>query len=30
LLIVLIGVVLFVIIEIEKQMRLRLTGPVRD
>jgi magnesium-transporting ATPase (P-type) len=30
LLIVLIGVVLFVIIEIEKQMRLRLTKPVRD
>ena len=30
LLIVLIGVVLFVIIEIEKQMRLRLTRPVRD
>ena len=30
LLIVLIGVVLFVIIEIEKQMRLRLTRPVQD
>ena len=30
LLIVLIGVVLFVIIEIEKQTRLRLTRPVRD
>ena len=30
LLIILIGVALFAIIEIEKQMRLRLTGPVRD
>ena len=30
LLIVLVGVVLFTIIEIEKQMRLRLMGPLRD